>query len=362
MASRNSKLQKTKLILFVCYGHQKEHFFHQHGEYLQKNGLKVSWFIIDDDSNGVVYSRRGLSDLRQLTKDIALRARLTQPNLVISITPKGGLAAAIASKIAGINHLHWFTGQIWSNYRLPFKLIYSIPDRIINFLAKNQLVDGHPQKKYLAKNLFNKKRLKVIGKGSINGAPTYLQEIPVQIPIDKITIGIVGRICKDKGFDQLSQILNHVLYNKNTHQIVIFGDMDENSVQLKKEILELIRSPCYDIIWHGQIQNKRMIYSSMDVLLSLSYREGFSNVMIEAQYAAKPVLARRIYATGNTIIEGKTGEFFENADDLFEKLTIICNDYSNYSTNARQYVKTNFDQNVVVEAIVREYLEILECE
>ena len=98
-------------------------------------------------------------------------------DLILSITPKAGLLASLASCLSGINNIriHWFTGQIWATKTGPKRKFFKYIDKLIVSCVNYVLVDSHSQFKFLkSENVLDSKKGKVLGNGSISGVDLKL--------------------------------------------------------------------------------------------------------------------------------------------------------------------------------------------
>lgn len=348
-------------VCFICQYNTKLHFLNPHALRLKELGHQNIFFYIDKDNVGSISSRRGVTDLPKLLYDLFFFIKFNKPDRLVSITPKAGFLATIINLYFKISHIHWFTGQVWCNDRFIKRYIKSFPDRVINLYVKKILVDSKPQLNYLIQNNFNKKKMRVLGLGSINGVDNSIRYTKRYIKKNKkkVKLGIVGRLCEEKGIDFLLNFIQNETYNYRLFEFHFYGEFDDGQKILERKFYKL-RSELPEIIfWHGNIKSKNKIYQNIDILLLPSFREGFSNVLIEAQYAGIPVIARKIYAIKETFIEKKTGYFFNSHQDLIKKILKLSNDnylYEKFSIEAHKYISKNFNRKKVVDNVVNYYI------
>lgn len=102
------------------------------------------------------------------------------------------------------------------------------------------------------------------------------------IPVDSIVFGWCGRITRDKGHNELFSAFREINKTNKTARLMLVGDND-NAETIDQELFAWAHN-CPEVIFTGRVPREQvsMYYSAMDVFCSLSYREGFGLVVIEA--------------------------------------------------------------------------------
>ncbi len=345
-------------FLFICYEHQYVHFLSCHIDAINRLPNHNADYLLCDSTLGL--TRSGLGDIPKGI--IALKKYLKDNHYdsVISITPKGGLLTSISVAFSGVRQVHWFTGQVWANDRFFRRFLKRMPDLLISLVASKLLCDSQPQRVFLLDNGFNyfKSKLIVPGAGSICGVDDSLFDSPSvkeASPEFPVTFGIVGRINEEKGILWLLKVIETKLNNEGKYRFVFIGsiDGDEHCKNSFLKSVELNNA----IEFLGEIYDKRTIYSSFDVLLSCSYREGFSNTIMEAQAFYKPVIVRDIYGVKSTYIDGETGICFETEDQLIEKLDLFSShrERIQFGEMGYKFAKENFQRSRVIQNCLELY-------
>lgn len=346
-------------FLFVCYEHQYIHFLCWHIDAINRLPNHNADYLLCDSTLGL--SRSGARDIP--SGIIALRKHLKDNHYdsVISITPKAGLLVSISVAFSGVPQVHWFTGQVWANDRMLLRFLKRMPDLVISIVASKLLCDSSPQRKFLLANGFHyfKRKLVVPGAGSICGVDDSLfsdtsleQDVTSDTPI---RFGIVGRINEEKGILWLLKTIETLLPHKDKYRFVFIGSID-GSEFCKNSFLKSVTGD-NAIEFLREISDKRTIYSSFDVLLCCSYREGFSNTIIEAQAFSKPVIVRDIYGVKSTYIEGETGVCFDTEQQLLEKLDLFSNyqERVKFGKRGHTFAKDNFKRSRVIQNCLELY-------
>lgn len=99
---------------------------------------------------------------------------------------------------------------------------------------------------------------------------------------DAVVFGWCGRITRDKGHNELFAAFREIVKTNPNARLLMVGGYDNVST-IDKELFNWAES-CPEVIFTGRVlrDEVQMMYSAMDVFCSLSYREGFGLVVIEA--------------------------------------------------------------------------------
>lgn len=102
------------------------------------------------------------------------------------------------------------------------------------------------------------------------------------IPEDAVVFGWCGRITRDKGHNELFAAFRDIVKTNASVRLLMIGRYD-NADSIDSELFDWAQN-CPQIIFTGSVprEDVSMYYSAMDVFCSLSYREGFGLVVIEA--------------------------------------------------------------------------------
>ena len=94
--------------------------------------------------------------------------------LTLSLTPKAGLLTALTSFLNSIKiRIHIFNGQIWYNKKGIKKIILKKFDKVTYLLSNYCLCESKSQVDFLISEGFQKKKITVIGNGSLMGVDTF---------------------------------------------------------------------------------------------------------------------------------------------------------------------------------------------
>ena len=125
------------------------------------------------------------------------------------------------------------------------------------------------------------------------------------IPTDAVVFGWCGRITRDKGHNELFSAFRALNKTDKNTRLLMVGSYD-NVETIDKELFDWAQS-CPEVIFTGYSKEVPKMYSAMDVFCSLSYREGFGLVVIEAAAMGLPGIVTDVPGQIDTHVNMETG-------------------------------------------------------
>ena len=194
---------------------------------------------------------------------------------------------------------------------------------------------------------------------------TYLNDKVVFIPnclddsirkvskLESKNIISVGRLAKEKGFDDLLKLYKRISNKYPDWKLNIVGDGTEKTKLLElTEELKLTNK----VIFHGY-QNKEYINNLLNdssIFVLTSHTESFGLVVIEAMACGIPCVSYTSAQGVNEIIDNEENGFLiknRNQDEMVEKISLLIEDEKlrkKMGKNAKEKSK-NYDSNVILE-------------
>ena len=320
-------------------------------------------------------SIKPLTDLKSVLK-ICRYIRQNRIGTVVGHTPKGALLTMISGTLTRVpNRIYYRHGLIYTTKTGASRIMLKGIEYLISRLS-TKIIDVSPSvaKLCIDANLNTASKQQLIGKGSCGGIDTISQYNPLlvntgeqqvlrtrlHIDQDSLVIGFAGRLCRDKGINELVQafkILESSYPAKNI-TLLLVGDHDQRD-HLEPDIIDEIESNP-KIIKTRWISSTAMnvYYSLMDVFVFPSYREGFGMSVIEASSMGIPVLVSQSHGCVDTIVPDVTGKYIKiSPDDIVQKIAYFFDEDNRleYGRNGRNWVSTNFDRTVLWPATLKIY-------
>jgi glycosyltransferase involved in cell wall biosynthesis len=268
-----------------------------------------------------------------------------------------------------------------SGYRLESR-IYSITEAL-SYLKTSLGFNDVDAQEYLNSlkeevvkcGLLQAERIKVIGAGSSKGVnleqfrpcektKTDAAKIRRDLGINdnEVVIGYVGRLTEEKGITELLTAFCNIRKTNNAVHILLVGDQDQRAPLPAKAIELMAKTNSVHMVSFND--NIIPFIAAMDVLVLASYREGFGNVLIEASAMEKPVIGTDIIGCRDAVVDGTTGILVKPHNPVsLEKalITLIENPAkrTEMGRNGRQWVKENFDRNLIWDGLIKVYQQTL---
>jgi glycosyltransferase involved in cell wall biosynthesis len=359
--------------------------------FMRENGFDVLMVSSDGPEREEVIRNEGcrhqvIPMTRKITPFADLRSlwllyklfKKEKPDIVHSHTPKGGLLAMLAAKMAGIKiRVHTIAGLRFMTAKGFTRKVLVSMEKLTAKAASNVWPNSFSLLEYIKTNkLVNPKKLEVISLGSSNGInlqrfsasalrPEKMNEIKKLISYDEKLIYFlsVGRIVHDKGMDELLNAFIEV-HKQNEHtRLLLVGAFEDELDPISDNARQILKThPA--VIQAGWNDAVEYFMHFSYALVHPSHREGFPNVLMQAGAMYCPVIASRIEGNVDIVDHEKTGLLFEvmNEKELLQKLEqslaqpALMKEYAN---NLRQKIEQYFDQKIVHRELRKRYLELL---
>jgi glycosyltransferase involved in cell wall biosynthesis len=326
------------------------------GEALRAEGIPV----INLDMKGFLKFIINICKLYALIKDI-------NPNVVHTWLYHADLIGGFVAKICGVKKIIWSIRHsnlnLIDNNKSTLMIAYAcailsrwIPDEIISCsknAATNHVNIGYKE------NIIN-----VIPNGIDFGtfqvSDQYRFEIRSAYGIsnNEICIGMMGRFDRQKnhlGFVEMSALLVNDLSIKF---ILVGSGVDWDNKVLTDRIVSLGLQDRYLLLGHRNDVHK--IYNALDIYISTSKGEAFSNALAEAMACGLPSIVTNV--GDSKYIIGESGFAIDEFDsvDFADKANILISDYllrMKKSTIAIDRVHSLFDIKIIANLYLLSYLD-----
>lgn len=323
-----------------------------------------------------VKMKRGLSlDGISATAKLYRIFRREKYDIVQYSTRNAGTYASVAAWLAGIKcRLYCQWGLMFVALKGFKRFLLWLDEKIITSLST--VIESESFSMYEASinhRIYKQSKASVIWNGSACGVdiPKYdvtrkqewREEIRHQygIPDDAFVFGYCGRITRDKGMNELFAAFKKTIAQKPAF-LMIIGAYD-NASTIDHELFQWAQA-CPSVIFTGRTENVPKYYSALDVFTSLSYREGFGLVVIEAAAMGVPGIVSDALGQRDTVDNNVTGLIVatKNVEQVVNAMSFCIDNpekVSEMGKKARKVVEEQYDQNVLFEKLANHRDSIL---
>lgn len=304
-----------------------------------------------------------LKDAKSLWDMIQL-IRREKPWMVHSLTPKAGLVSMIAARLCGVPvRVHTFTGLVFPTATGLKRKILMFTDRLTCACATVVNAEGLGVKRDLEGYHISNKPVVIIGNGNVNGidlehyarteevmekAASYRKE-------GVTTYCFVGRIVGDKGMNELVRAFDRLYQTNKAIRLLFVGTFEELLDPVKPETKEMILNhPAMECVgWQTDV---RPFLAASDIFVFPSYREGFPNVVIQANALGIPSIVTDINGCNEIVIPGKNGVIIPSRDEeaIYQALCDTVNNpekWSQMAAQSRSCIAERYEQKAFWKAL-----------
>ncbi|MGQ3564010.1 glycosyltransferase family 4 protein [Ornithobacterium rhinotracheale] len=324
-----------------------------------------------------VEMQRQISPFKDLVSLIEMYQLLKKekPTIIHSITPKAGLLSMLAGKMAGVPiRIHTFTGLIFPSKTGILQRILILMDKLLCTCATHIFPEGEGVKRDLQQYNITNKPLEIIANGNVNGIDTdyfskeqisqeMLSTLRAQYNIahDDFVFCFVGRLVKDKGIKELIDAFTNLKSPKT--KLILIGREEPKLDPLSVETVQKMNENP-NIIRTGFQADIRPFLALSHTFVFPSYREGFPNVVLQAQSMELPCIVTDISGSNEIIENNINGTIIpkQNTEELIKAMHNYQHNQVALSVlkhNTRKNIIAKYTQQYVWECLHEKYEQIL---
>ncbi len=121
---------------------------------------------------------------------------------------------------------------------------------------------------------------------------------------DEFVLGVVGRLSLEKGCFEAIDALVHLQRHSITARLMMIGDGPLRHALAQYAQRQGVNE---QVVFTGHVHPVKPLYEALDIVVSPSYTEGISNVILEAMALRKPVVATSVGGTPEIIATNRNG-------------------------------------------------------
>lgn len=308
-------------------------------------------------------------------RELSSLIRRVRPHIVHASTPKAGLISMLAAVTAGV------PVRIYHMRGLPYLSESGVRRHILRGAERVACATAHRvicvsrslRERAVRDRILTAGRAVVLGNGSGNGVDCFGRFDPhrlspavaaahrarLGIPDDAFVFGFIGRFARSKGIVELHDAWRLLGPRAPRAHLVLVGQPDEREPAPEAEWLRrLPRVHCVEPT--ARIEEWHAVFNA---LVLPTWREGLSNVLLEAGAMGKPAIASSVVGCVDVVVSGETGLLVppRDAAALAAAMTACCEDPAlaqGYGTAARTRITRMFAPETVWEPLLQLYVEM----
>lgn len=296
-------------------------------------------------------------------------------DLVQYSTPNAALYGAIAAKLAGVPHRKYhLMGFRFLGFTGIKRWLFKTIEKVACSLSTDiECVSASNLKLGVEQRVFKEKKASVLFHGSTSGVDmqrfdirqkqSWRTRLRQQFGCEshECVFGFAGRITGDKGINELLEAFRQM---KAPNARLVLVGQEEETQTLDTSLLEWAKD-APNVSFHGFVDDIETYFAMMDVLVLPSYREGFGNIVIEAQAMGVPVIVSDIPGPTDAMSSGQTGLVVPVKDvvalqQAMETMASDRNKREEMGQAGYRFVRECFDQKKLCQAMLEDRRRLLE--
>ncbi|MFL5383158.1 MAG: glycosyltransferase family 4 protein [Longimicrobiaceae bacterium] len=316
-----------------------------------------------------------LADLRALA-GLARVFRRERPDIVHTHTPKAGLLGQWAARLAGVPvRVHTIHGLYFPGHMTPrTRPLYVAMEKATMAFA-HLVLSQNPEDVAVSvrERICRADRIRLLGNGiqlsrfdpaGVPDAQVRALRAEVGLPEGAPVVGIVGRVNREKGYEEFFAAAALVAREVPEARFVVVGPVEHEKFNALDPV-ELARRSGLEERVHclGLRGDMPAVYRLMDVLAHPSHREGWPRAPMEAAAMGVPAVATNIRGCRQVVVDGTTGVLVPERDAaaLAAALVALLRDPARarrMGRAARAHALEAFDEGGVVQRTLQAYRDL----
>ncbi|MCP9749930.1 glycosyltransferase family 4 protein [Ferruginibacter sp. HRS2-29] len=313
-------------------------------------------------------SNTNIGDIYRYIRNIRSALKSGKIDICLTFTMRPAIWGNIITRIMGIPTITNITGigPLAESSSLTYRIARTLYKFVLLKTAKVFFQNKDDRDVFLAHKFVKQEVTELIPGSGVD----YDYYAPVEDsgkPHKKFVFLYIGRLIKDKGITEYvdaGRILKTKLPNVEVQALGPYysQNLKENTIT-ERDILKWVEDGI--ITYLGASYDVRSYIAKADCIVLPSYREGMSNVLLEAASMEKPTIACDTTGCRDIIDDGETGYLVKvrDVEDLVEKMqkmtSLSVEERKVMGKKAREKVKRSFGKNIVIAAYFKAIEEIL---
>ena len=312
--------------------------------------LGVSLFVIE-------YKNRSINPFAFLSLKSKMKAVIKKvlPAFIITFQAKPNIVGSLAAKKCRIQNLVCVVEGLGDPFqphsflqRIISRLVISLYKKSFKVAKKVVFLNQDDEREFIERGIIFKEKAVVINGIGID-TKKYLYSPTLS---NKKVVCMFSRLLVNKGIFDFCKIASMV---RKQRKDIVFELYGEESELTSKDIEQFIKSG--DINYYGYTNDVPTKIENSRLVVSTSYREGFSRVLLESMAIGRPIVCYDVVGNKDSVINGETGFVvkFGNLEDFAEKILLLIDNeelIAEMSKKARTVCEKKYDSNIINSKLI----------
>jgi glycosyltransferase involved in cell wall biosynthesis len=293
--------------------------------------------------------------------------RQTKADVCLTFTMRPAIWGNLVTRALGIPTITNITGigPLTESDSYAYKVARVMYKFVLKKTAKVFFQNKDDRKIFLENKFVEEEQTEIIPGSGVDY--NYFKPMPQKEPREKFVFLFISRLIKDKGileFVEAAWLLKQQNYNAEFQVLGPYYSQNlKHNLVTEKHIVQWVEQGIVNYV--GATSDVRPFMVDADCIVLPSYREGMSNVLLEAGSMEKPCITTNTTGCNDIVVDNVTGYLckVKDANDLADKmekmLLLPVEERNQMGQKARDIIKDKFGKQIVLDAYLRAIQQVL---
>ncbi len=293
--------------------------------------------------------------------------RLTRADVCLTFTMRPAIWGNLVTRSLGIPTITNITGigPLTESNSYAYKVARVMYKFVLKKTAKVFFQNKDDREIFLENKFVDEQQTEIIPGSGVDY--DYFKPLPQKEPKGKFIFLFISRLIKDKGileFVEAASLLKQQNYNAEFQVLgPYYAQNLKHNIITEKHIVQWVEQGIVNYL--GATSDVRSFIADADCIVLPSYREGMSNVLLEAGSMEKPCITTDTTGCNDIVMDNITGYLckVKDANDLADKMKkmmhLPAGERCEMGQKARDIIKNNFGKKIVIDAYLRVIRQVL---
>ena len=294
-----------------------------------------------------------INTLRKTLKQI-------EADICLTFTMRPAIWGNMVTRLLGIPTITNITGigPLAESTSMVYQLARTLYKFVLKKTAKVFFQNTDDCQLFLDKKFVTPSQVQIIPGSGVDYE--YFHPLPKKHYQDTFVFLFISRLIKDKGileFVEAARLLKNKNVNAEFHVLGPYYSQNlKENIVTEKQIVQWVEEGTVKYL--GAANDVRAYIADSDCMVLPSYREGMSNVLLEAGSMEKPAITSDTTGCRDIVVHGETGYLCKvrDAEDLAAKMITMyelgADQRMHMGKNARMRIKQFFAKQIVIDAYI----------